>query len=219
MAQTFNPKTPGKRRGKRQPSLGHNLRLSDEERKALFLAHLHELRRQDENVNDAKELAKPALASIKAAATARRKARDSAADDGFNVNNLDRYLAELKRSPASLQTEANQVRLERTWAGLPQGIPRHPMDEDGSRQLEMNALRDYRAEGKRAGLMGEQALAPDGVVGEDLQRWMDGWGDGQSEIAWALSERPRIDKLRQFEGNDAKEAMQPANDNEPQAAE
>lgn len=207
MAQALS-NTPGKkRRGKRQPGLGHNLRLTNDERRALFLAHLNELRRLADAVNDAKELAKPALAAVKVAASARRKASDAARDNGFNPANLERYLAELRRSPAGLQASANQERLERTWAGLPHGLPVHPKPQ---MQLEMDALRDYRAEGRRAGLMGEPGLPPEGVVGDDMQQWMTGWGEGQSEIAWALDEQTRIAQMREFEGRPAEEAPQPA---------
>lgn len=156
--------------------------LTEEEREALWLAHLDKIRGRQGDVDRAMNTVKEIRKTL-------NKVRNEAKADGFPLHVVDRILKDEGRSRGDLRLEAEQERWMRERAGLPVGgqgelftaTPAAVMDE-----------LDAEAEGYRAGIRGDGPEVPKKIDPSLHQAWLKGRQAGQERNAWALSESGKI---------------------------
>lgn len=159
---------------------GHNLTPEQEER-ALLLHHFDKLRQQEAKAAEKKaeyDAEREALTHLFRIAKA----------DGFKRKELQALLDDTRALRRDLTAEEERRARLRSYVGLPAGTQL----ELFSSPLEMQDEQHAQGQGYAAGLRGEPGTVPDHIEARFVQAYMGGWGRGQEELSWALSEAGRI---------------------------
>jgi hypothetical protein len=141
----------------------NKIALTDDQRQVLFFQHKRAL----EAAVTAKDRAVSDLRNVKKAAKV--DLGEHAVEDLEIALKLDTPSGE-----AAMRAQIErQIRVAR-WMGADIG---QQLD-----LLDTLPARDWRADGKRAGLAGENATPPDGISQGDGQLWLEGWHEGQAVL-------------------------------------
>ena len=144
-------------------AVDNSAELDDDQRQALFWQH----KRRYEAALAAKKKADADLKNV--AKAAKSELGDTAVAD-------IKLAIELETEEGEARFEARREAENRVarWMGLPEGT-----------QAEMDlepAVDKARADGKRAGLQGEQCACPHDSSVPQYKAWMDGWHEGQKVL-------------------------------------
>lgn len=179
--------------------------LTDDQKKALFLYHLDNCRKQNAALETAME-------AVRAVRKLRNRIRHEAHGDGFPLKKIDEILFKEGLSQKDLEVEAELFHWMDKAAGVPVG---GQLELFAKTPVETKDALDWEAEGFRAGLRGHDATLPEAVPPRFHQSWLKGRMKGQEELAWGLSEAGHIVDRRADLGAGGSVQLQP----EPEAGE
>lgn len=163
------------------PGEGHNELTAEQEERALLLHHFDKLRQQEAKAAEKKVLydaEREVLTDMFRVAKA----------DGFTRKELQALLDDTQAIRRDLTAEEERRAKLRAWVGLPAGTQ---LDLFNS-PLEVQDEQYAQGQGYAVGLRGEPGVAPDNLQPRFIQAFLRGWGKGQEELSWALSEAGRI---------------------------
>jgi hypothetical protein len=155
--------------------------------RAVFLELLTRHEDVDRQILDAKE-------EVRSLNRQRKTIRKTAEADGINVEALDRYLVDSKRSGSEREAVERQYRRYMAFSLKPVGFQPgmdFTTDDPGLAALNTAELKRIDNEGFAAGKAGQSREANSYSPGhEAFQRWDTAWLRGQGEIASSLATSP-----------------------------
>lgn len=172
------------------PGVGHNSELSDEERRALTLHHMR--------------LYEAADALVEKAKSDRTAVADLAKSDLGKGALADIKDMMLYGDPKKMKGVLDRTQRLARWLGLPVGT-----------QAQLFEVKvDHAEEGKTAGMSGLPCQPPKSLAVDASQKWIAGWGEGQSVLASAFKKKRPVDGSAADPAQvDLEEAIDAADDN------
>lgn len=165
----------------------HSAGGNDGVSRAVFLELLTRHEEVDLQILDAKE-------EVRSLNRQRKTIRKTAEADGINVEALDRYLVDSKRSGSEREAVERQYRRYMAFSLKPVGFQPgmdFTTDDPGMAALNTTELKRIDNEGFAAGKAGHSREANSYSPGhEAFQRWDTAWLRGQGEIASSLASSP-----------------------------
>lgn len=183
------------------PPMGGNLTEEQEER-ALLLFHFDKLRQQQNKAAEKKTLydaEREVLTDMFRVAKA----------DGFTRKELVSLLEDTSALRRDLTAEEERRARLRAYVGLPAGTQLDLFQSP----LEVQDEQHAQGQGYAAGLRGEPGVMPENIEPRFVQAFLRGWGKGQEELSWALSEAGRIvDRRRDTNAKSVELQPEPTDD-------
>ncbi|QHJ77069.1 MAG: hypothetical protein [Bacteriophage sp.] len=143
---------------------GHNSKLTDDEKKALFFHHVR------------KEI--DIAAQIKELQNIRKSQRKTAQADGITLAKLDFAIKAMAAEEKENVVDAETNRLEvLSWLNLAPGFQADLFEDTAP------ALDRVKKDGERAGLLGKDGKSQYLEGTEEDTAWLEGWRNGQAVLA------------------------------------
>lgn len=159
------------------PEPGHNSALTEDEKRALFIAGVRELETLLDKKNDA-------VANV-------RNQRKRIVSYGFEPFQIDYAIKLRKDEDDGMIERRRKEAMVARFLNHPIGTQSDLFDDDSDRTPAVD--RAYQ-EGQIAGAVGEKASSPYSPGSGQDQAWLRGWGVGQSALASGFKKLETVDE-------------------------